>query len=74
MTNIPQEIARKIGHLFLTQVHAALACHYANQPEIGADLESEARGLGLSTTRLSNVRTRGWEFSLLCNLADWLHN
>ncbi len=40
---IPEEIARKFGHLSLAQVHAALACYHANQTEIDADLESEAR-------------------------------
>ncbi len=40
---IPEEIARKFGHLSLAQVHAALACYHANQAEIDADLESEAR-------------------------------
>ncbi len=40
---IPEEIARKVGHLSLAQIHAALAYYHANQPEIDADLESEAR-------------------------------
>ena len=39
---IPEEIARKFGHLSLAQVHAALACYHANQDEIDADLEAEA--------------------------------
>ena len=39
---IPEEIARKIGHLTLAQVHAALAYYHANQAEIDADLEAEA--------------------------------
>ena len=39
---IPEEIARKIGHLRLAQVHAALAYYHANQAEIDADLEAEA--------------------------------
>ena len=39
---IPEEIARKFGHLSLAQVHAALACYHANQAEIDADLEAEA--------------------------------
>ena len=39
---IPEEIARKFGHLSLAQVHAALALPH--QPgEIDRDLESEAR-------------------------------
>jgi uncharacterized protein (DUF433 family) len=39
---IPEEIARKFGHLSLPQVHAALAYYHANQAEIDADLEAEA--------------------------------
>jgi uncharacterized protein (DUF433 family) len=39
---IPEEIARKVGHLSLAQVHAALAYYHANQAEIDADLEAEA--------------------------------
>ena len=39
---IPEEIARKIGHLTLAQLHAALAYYHANQAEIDADLEAEA--------------------------------
>jgi uncharacterized protein (DUF433 family) len=40
---IPEEIARKFGHLSLAQVHAALACYHDNQGEIDRDLESDAR-------------------------------
>ena len=40
---IPEEIARKLGHLTLAQIHAALAYYHANQAEIDADLEAEAR-------------------------------
>jgi uncharacterized protein (DUF433 family) len=40
---IPEEIVRKIGHLSLAKVHAALAYYHANQAEIDAGLESEAR-------------------------------
>ena len=40
---IPEEIARKFGHLSLAQVHTALAYYHANQAEIDADLEAEAR-------------------------------
>jgi uncharacterized protein (DUF433 family) len=40
---IPEEIARKFGHLSLAQVHAALAYYHANHAEIDADLETEAR-------------------------------
>jgi len=38
---IPEEIARKFGHLSLAQVHAALAYYHANQAEIDADLEAD---------------------------------
>jgi len=40
---IPEEIARKFGHLTLAQVHAALAYYHANQGEVDADLEAEVR-------------------------------
>lgn len=40
---IPEEIARKIGHLTLAQVHAALAYYHANRVETDADLQAEAR-------------------------------
>ena len=43
MGSIPEEIARKFGHLSLAQVHAALAYYHANQAEIDADLEAEAQ-------------------------------
>ena len=38
---IPEEIARKFGHLSLAQVHASLAYYHANQTEIDADVEAE---------------------------------
>lgn len=37
----PEEIATRIGHLTLAQVHAALAYYHANQRAIEADLEAE---------------------------------
>lgn len=40
---IPEEIARKFGHLSLAQIHGALAHYYANREEIDADLEAEDR-------------------------------
>ena len=43
MGSSPEDIAREISHLNLAQIHAALAYYYANQPEIDADIESEAR-------------------------------
>jgi uncharacterized protein (DUF433 family) len=38
----PEEIVRKIDHLSLAQVHAALAYYHANQAAIDAELEEEA--------------------------------
>jgi uncharacterized protein (DUF433 family) len=40
---VPEEIVAKFGHLSLAQVHAALACYYANKTGIDADLEAEER-------------------------------
>ena len=37
-----EEIAEQYPHLTLAQVYAALAYYHANQPEIVAELESEA--------------------------------
>jgi uncharacterized protein (DUF433 family) len=37
----PEEIVRKIPHLTLAQVHAALAYYYANRDEIEQDLVAE---------------------------------
>ena len=37
----PEEIAAKIEHLTLAQIHAALAYYYANREEIDADIASE---------------------------------
>jgi uncharacterized protein (DUF433 family) len=37
----PEEIASRIGHLSLAQVHAALAYYHANQEVIEADLAAE---------------------------------
>ena len=42
MRLIPEEIARKFGHLSVAHVHA-LAYYHANQVEIDTDLETEAR-------------------------------
>jgi uncharacterized protein (DUF433 family) len=44
---LPEEIARKFGHLSLAQIHAALAYYYTNKAEIDADLEAEAREAAL---------------------------
>ncbi|MEX2263598.1 MAG: DUF433 domain-containing protein [Bryobacteraceae bacterium] len=38
---IPEEIAAKIEHLTLAQVHAALAYYHANRDEIDTDIADE---------------------------------
>ena len=44
MGQTPEEVVQTFGgHLSLAQVHAALACYYANQEEIDADLAAEDR-------------------------------
>ena len=37
----PEEIARRIGHLTVAQVYAALAYYHANRDEIEADLAAD---------------------------------
>ena len=37
----PEEIADRISHLSLAQVHAALAYYHANQEEVEADIAAE---------------------------------
>ena len=37
----PEEIARRIGHISLAQVHAALAYYHANQEEMEAEIAAE---------------------------------
>lgn len=37
----PEEIVRRIGHLTLAQVHAALAYYHANREEIEAAIQAE---------------------------------
>lgn len=37
----PEEIARKMEHLSLAQIHAALAYYYANREAIEADIAAE---------------------------------
>ena len=37
----PEEIAAKIEHLTLAQIHAALACYHANRDEIDSDIAAE---------------------------------
>ncbi len=58
---IPEEIARKLGHLSLAQVHAALLS--CQQTEIDADLEAEAR----ATEALEQQHRR-----ILFRIAAWL--
>jgi uncharacterized protein (DUF433 family) len=38
----PEEIADRVGHLTLAQVHAALAYYHLNRDEIEGDLTAEA--------------------------------
>lgn len=37
----PEDIADRLGHLSLAQVHAALAYYHANREEIEADIAAE---------------------------------
>ena len=39
----PEEIVRRIGHLTMAQVHAALAYYHANQEEIEAIIAAEEK-------------------------------
>lgn len=39
----PDEIADRIGHLSLAQVHAALAYYHANRQQVDGDMEQEDR-------------------------------
>ncbi|MBE7470397.1 MAG: hypothetical protein DPW09_29000 [Anaerolineae bacterium] len=39
----PEEIVRRIGHVSLAQVHAALAYYHANQEEIEAIIAAEEK-------------------------------
>jgi len=43
MGSSPEEIARQISHLSLTQVRAALTWYFANKAEIDRDIEDEER-------------------------------
>ncbi|MCX8090912.1 MAG: DUF433 domain-containing protein [Verrucomicrobiae bacterium] len=45
---LPEEIAERIGHITLAQVHAALAYYYANRDMMDQDMtdeEAESEGL-----------------------------
>ncbi len=48
----PEEIADRIGHLSLAQVHAALAYYHANREEIEADIAAD----GAEADRLERER------------------
>lgn len=37
----PEEIAERIGHLSLAQIHAALAYYHANREALEADMDTE---------------------------------
>lgn len=37
----PEEISRRIGHISLAQVHAALTYYHANKDAMEADIEAE---------------------------------
>jgi uncharacterized protein (DUF433 family) len=37
----PEEIASKVEHLTLAQIHAALAYYHANQAEVDSDIAAE---------------------------------
>ena len=39
----PEEIARRVGHLSLAQVHAALTYYHANQESLEAEIAAEER-------------------------------
>ena len=38
---VPEEIADRIGHLSLAQIHAALAYYHANQAQINAEIAAD---------------------------------
>ena len=38
----PEEVADRIGHISLAQVHAALAYYHANQPAMEAEMAAES--------------------------------
>jgi uncharacterized protein (DUF433 family) len=42
----PEEIAAKIEHLTLAQIHAALAYYHANRDEIDSDIAAEDAAVG----------------------------
>jgi uncharacterized protein (DUF433 family) len=55
----PEEIADRIGHLTLAQVHAALAYYHANCGEIEADIAAEeAEGDRIEKEHYLSLRNR----------------
>ena len=53
----PEEIADRIGHLTLAQVHAALAYYHANRAEIEAEIAADdLRAAALEQHHISKVR------------------
>ena len=56
---LPEEIATRIGHLSLAQVHAALAFYYANQEAIDHEMaQEEAESDRLEREHLAQQRQR----------------
>ncbi|MBU4224527.1 MAG: DUF433 domain-containing protein [Chloroflexi bacterium] len=55
----PEEIADRIGHLSLAQVHAALTYYHANRAEIEADIAAEeAKGDRIEKEHYLSLRNR----------------
>ena len=53
----PEEIADRIGHLTLAQVHAALAYYHANQDEIEAEIAADdLRAVALEHAHVEKVK------------------
>jgi uncharacterized protein (DUF433 family) len=55
---VPEEIADRIGHLSLAQVHAALAYYHANRETIEADLAAEEAEADQLEGQLAAARRR----------------
>ena len=53
----PEEIADRMGHLSLAQVHAALAYYYANRAEIEAALARDEAAGDQAEMRCTNERS-----------------
>jgi len=53
----PEEIADRIGHLTLAQVHAALAYYHANQDEMEAEIAADdVRAAALEQAHVEKVK------------------